>query len=239
MRGSVERRQQTVFFALASGIRLGVPVLGEQTRFTDIPFVLHPREASRFVSRDADILYYAPLAIAGIVAMYGLDFEVAVSAALAADEPAAQHALMHTAPNDRMEQGKIVFLRTNDIDPYAQGSKTRDRCRVDPLDVFGYFAADVASVVEHHLREHSSIQWLAVFEGKEDRSDRILAERTRSDIDGVVISDVPTSVSVIRRNPLLLPAAGDFRGGDGAVEPMDRPAVPGGEALDLLVREHR
>ena len=56
MRGSVERRQQAVFFALTSGIRLGVSVLGEQTRFTDIPFVLHPREASLLVSRDADVL---------------------------------------------------------------------------------------------------------------------------------------------------------------------------------------
>ena len=103
MRGSVERRQQTVFFALASGIHLGVPVLGEQTRFTDIPFVLHPREASRLVGRDADILHDATLSVMGVITMYGLDFEVAVGAALAADEPAAQHTLMRTAPYDRME----------------------------------------------------------------------------------------------------------------------------------------
>ena len=103
MRGSVERRQQTVFFALASGIRLGVPVLGEQTCFTDIPFVLHPREASRFVGRDADVLHDALLAETTVIMMYGPDFEVAVGAALAADEPAAQHTLMRTAPYDRME----------------------------------------------------------------------------------------------------------------------------------------
>lgn len=189
IRGSVERRQQAVFFALASGVSLGVPVLGKQARFADIPFVLHPREASRFVGCDTDVLHNTLLAIAGIVAMYGLDFEVAVSAALAADEPAAQHTLMSTAPNDRVEQGKIVFLRTDDIDPNTQSGKTRDRCRVDPLDMFGYFAADVASVVEHHLRENGGIERFTVFEGKEDRSDRILAERTRRDIDGVVISE--------------------------------------------------
>lgn len=103
MRGAVERRQQTVFFALASGVRLGVPVLGEQTRFTVIPFVLHPREASRFVGRDADVLHDALLSITGIIAMYRPDFEVAIGAALAADEPAAQHTLMRTAPYDRME----------------------------------------------------------------------------------------------------------------------------------------
>ncbi len=103
MRGSVERRQQTVFFAFASGIRLGVPVLGEQTRFTDIPFVLYSCEASRFVGRDADVLYDATLSVTGIIAMYRPDFEVAVGAALAADEPAAQHTLMRTAPYDRME----------------------------------------------------------------------------------------------------------------------------------------
>lgn len=189
MRGSVKRRQQTVFFALASSVRLGVPVLGEQTRFADVPFVLHPREASRFVGCDTDVLNDATLSVTGIIAMSRLDFEVAVSAALAADEPAAQHTPMCTAPNDRMEQGKIVFLRTDDIDPNTQGGKTRDRCRVDPLDVFGYFAADVASVVEHHFREDGGIERFAVFEGKEDRSDRILAERTRSDICGVVISE--------------------------------------------------
>ncbi len=103
MRGSVERRQQTVFFALASGVRLGVPVLGEQTRFTDIPFVLHSHEASRLVDRDADVLHDATLSVTGVIAMYGPDFEVAVGAALAADEPAAQHTLMRTAPYDRME----------------------------------------------------------------------------------------------------------------------------------------
>lgn len=103
MRGSVERRQQTVFFALASGVRLGVSVLGEQTRFTDIPSVLHPHEASRFVGSDTDVLYDAPLAVATVIAMYRLDFEVSVGAALSADKPAAQHTLMRTAPYDRME----------------------------------------------------------------------------------------------------------------------------------------
>ena len=103
MRGSVERRQQVVLLALASSVRLGVPVLGKQTRFADIPFVLHPREASRFVGRDADVLHDATLSVTGVIAMYRLDFEVAVGAALAADEPAAQHTLVRTAPNDRME----------------------------------------------------------------------------------------------------------------------------------------
>lgn len=103
MRGSVKRRQQTVFFALAAGVRLGVPVLGEQTRFTDIPFVLHSCEASRFVGRDADVLHDALFAETTVIMMYGPDFEVAVGAALAADEPAAQHTLMRTAPYDRME----------------------------------------------------------------------------------------------------------------------------------------
>lgn len=103
MRSSVERRQQTVFFALVSGVRLCIAVLGEQARFVDVPFVLHPREASRFVGRDADVLYDALLAEATVITVYRLDFEVAVGAALAADEPAAQHTLMCTAPNDRME----------------------------------------------------------------------------------------------------------------------------------------
>lgn len=103
MRGSVERRQQTVFFALASGIRLGVSLLGEQTCFTDIPLVLHPRETSRFVSRDADVLYDATLSVTGVITMYRPDFEVAVGAAFAADEPAAQHTVVRTTPYDRME----------------------------------------------------------------------------------------------------------------------------------------
>lgn len=145
MRGSVERRQQTLFFAFASGIHSGVPVLGEQTRFTDIPFVLHPREASRFVGRDANILHNALFAEATVITVYRLD------AALAADEPAAQHTLVRTAPNNRMEKRQVVFLRTDDIDPNAQCGKTRNRRRVDPLDVFGYLTADVAPVVEHHL----------------------------------------------------------------------------------------
>lgn len=53
------------------------------------------------------------------------------------------------------------------------------------------------------------------------------------------MSDNDSSLSIIRRDPLLLPAAGDLRGGDGAVEPMDRPAMFGSEAFDLLVRKHR
>ena len=69
----------------------------------DIPFVLHPCEASRLVGRDADVLHDAPLAETTVITMYRLDFEVAVGAALAADEPAAQHTLMRTAPYDRME----------------------------------------------------------------------------------------------------------------------------------------
>lgn len=99
----VERRQQTVFFALVSGVRLCIAVLGEQARFVDVPFVLHPREASRFVGRDADVLHDALFAETTVITVYRLDFEVAVGAALAADEPAAQHTLMRTAPYDRME----------------------------------------------------------------------------------------------------------------------------------------
>ena len=56
--------------------------------------------------------------------------------------------------------------------------------------MFGYLAADIAPVVEHHLREDGGIERLAVLEGKEDRSDRILAERARSDIGGIVCEDI-------------------------------------------------
>ena len=55
--------------------------------------------------------------------------------------------------------------------------------------MFGHLAADIASVVEHHLREDGGIERLAVFEGKEDRSDRILAERARSDVGEVIVSE--------------------------------------------------
>lgn len=41
------------------------------------------------------------------------------------------------------------------------------------------FAADAAFTIEHYLREHHPVERFAMFEGKEDRCDRILAERTR------------------------------------------------------------
>ena len=53
----------------------------------------------------------------------------------------------------------------------AQVAQLRNRRAVYPFDMFGDFATNVAPAVEHYLRKHHPVKRLAVFEGKEYRSD--------------------------------------------------------------------
>lgn len=134
----------------------------------------------------------------------GCSFRSRLGVTLATHQPPSLHSFVRSTLYYRVKECYIIFLRTNDIDLYAQLGKAWYGYRVDPLDMFGYLTADVSGVVKHHFGEYRSIERLAMFECEEYRGDAILTEGARGNINGIIVY---LCHLVVRYNPLLLASA--------------------------------
>jgi len=204
MCGLVYWREQSVLLTLAPGIGFGVAILLQQTDLADITFIVHPGESPWLVYCDAYILHNTSITILLIVAVNGLQFEVAVGVTLTAHQPPSLHTLVRSTLYYRVKECHIILLRANNIYLNAQLGKAWYGYRVDPLDVFGYLSADVSGVVKHHFGEYRSIERLAMFECEEYGGDAILTEGARGNIYGIIVL---LCHLVVRYNPLLLASA--------------------------------